>query len=415
MPDSHVVCIVGGACAGSAAANMFAEAGIEVVLLEQNSKPYGKVEDGLPRWHKIQRRKEYDMIDSLLVHPNIHYVPLTRLGEHYQFEELLDWGFTALIFANGAWKDRPVEVEGIDDYIDKGLVYQNPFIYWFNHMNEKAYDGPSYEVVDDMGIFGGGLSSIDCAKAVQCLLYERALNERGVECTLYDLEHKGITHFCEQHDIDPESLGIKGCTLYYRRRKYDMPLASQKDRSEEARAKAEATRAKILDLAMEKYRFTYAERHLAKDKIIENDRLVGVVFNRTRVDGRKAIPLPGTEVEKRHPAWISSIGSVPEPLDGVEMTGAFYKFEDWDLGVYGPRENVYGVGNAVTGQGNIVVSRKHAQAVAEHLIGQWGDSDKLPEARVGEILEKVKARQAEVGYDGDYTAWIEKVIPEDLE
>jgi hypothetical protein len=194
-----------------------------------------------------------------------------------------------------------------------------------------------------------------------------------------------------------------------------MPLASQKDRSEEARAKAEATRAKVLDLAMEKYRFHYAERHLAKEKIIENDRLVGVVFSRTRVDGRKAIPLPGTEVEKRHPAWISSIGSVPEPLDGVEMTGAFYKFEDWDLGVYGPRENVYGVGNAVTGQGNIVVSRKHAQAVAEHLIEQWGDSDKLPEARVEEIIEKVKARQAEVGYDGDYTAWIEEVIPEDLE
>lgn len=415
MPDAHVVTIVGGACAGSTAANILAEAGVKVVVFEQNPKPYGKIEDGLPRWHKIQRRKEYEKIDARMDHENIYYVPNTKLGRDFQFNDLLDWGFTAVLLANGAWKDRPVEVDGIDEYVGKGLIYQNPFIYWFNHMNENEYDGPRYEVPDDTAILGGGLSSIDVAKAVQLLLYEKALKEEGVDCDLYALEHKGITAFCEKNGIDPDSLGIKGCSLYYRRRKVDMPLANQKDRSEEAKAKAEATRAKILYMAMEKYRFTYHERHLAKEMIIENEHLAGLVMRRTRVDGRKAIPLEGTELEVRHPLFISSIGSVPEPFDGIEMTGAFYKFDDWDLGIYGPKENVFGLGNAVTGQGNIVISMKHAKTVAEHLLGEWGERAKLPESKVDEIITRVKDRQDEVGFDGNYTAWIQKVIPADLE
>jgi hypothetical protein len=270
-------------------------------------------------------------------------------------------------------------------------------------------------VPDSTAILGGGLSSIDCAKACQLILYEKALKDMGVECDMYSLEHKGITKFCEDKGINPETLGVKGIDLYYRRRKYDMPLAEQKDRSEEAKAKAEATRAKILQLAMEKFRFSYHQQNLSKEMIIENDQLVGMVMRETRVEGRKAIPLEGTEFEVRHPFFISSIGSVPEPMDGVEMTGAFYKFEDWDLGIYGPRKNVYGVGNAVTGQGNIVISVKHARDVCNYLIEQWKDRDKLPEKKVDEILERAKLRQEEVGYDGDYKAWIERVIPPDLE
>jgi len=416
MPEAHVVAVIGGACAGSTAANILAEAGFQVVVFEQNPKPYGKVEDGLPRWHNIQRRKEYEKIDARMVHTNISFVPNTKLGTDISFDEMYnDWGFSAILLGNGAWNDRPVDVEGIDEYIGKGLIYQNPFIYWYNHKNEKNYDGPRYEVPQNTAIFGGGLSSIDVMKAVQIETYERALKAAGVECTMYDLEHKGITHFCEERGIDPDSLGVKDCTIYYRRRKFDMPMAQQKDKSEEAKAKVEATRAKILDMAQAKFRFIFKERHLAKEMIIENDRLVGLIMKRTRVDGRKAFPLEGTELEVRHPLFISSIGSIPEPIEGLEMTGAFYKFDDWDLGIYGPKENVFGVGNAVTGQGNIAISVRHARTVAEHIMGEFEQKAPFPESKVHELLDRVKARQAEVGYEGDYKAWIAKVIPPDLE
>lgn len=416
MPEAHVVAVIGGACAGSTAANILAEAGFQVVVFEQNPKPYGKVEDGLPRWHNIQRSKEYEKIDARLVHSNISFVPNTKLGTDISFDEMYnDWGFSAILLGNGAWNDRPVEVEGINEYIGKGLIYQNPFIYWYNHKNEKNYDGPRYEVPQNTAIFGGGLSSIDVMKAVQMETYERALKENGVECTMYDLEHKGITHFCEERGIDPDSLGVKDCTIYYRRRKFDMPMAQQKDKSEEAKAKVEATRAKILDMAQAKFRFIFKERHLAKEMIIENDRLVGLIMKRTRVEGRKAFPLEGTELEVRHPLFISSIGSIPEPIEGLEMTGAFYKFDDWDLGIYGPKENVFGVGNAVTGQGNIAISVRHARTVAEHIMGEFEQKAPLSESKVHELLDRVKTRQAEVGYEGDYKAWIAKVIPPDLE
>jgi ferredoxin--NADP+ reductase len=320
-----------------------------------------------------------------------------------------------VLLANGAWGDRPVGVDGIDDYIDKGLIYQNPFIYWFNHKNEKDFDGPRYEVPENTAVLGGGLASVDVVKAVQMETYERALKEKGVECDMYELEHHGITAFCESKDVDPASLGVVDCTLYYRRRMVDMPLASPKDRSPEAEEKAQQVRSKILNKAMEKFRFTFEERHLTKEFIVEDDHMVGLVMQRTRVEGRKAIPLEGTELEVRHPLFISSIGSIPEPIAGIDMNGAYYDFSDWDLGVYGPRENVYGVGNTVTGQGNIRLSVEHGKAVANHLIGAFEDKEQIGEAGVEEIMTRVKARQEAVGYDGDYEAWIAKMTPADME
>jgi choline dehydrogenase-like flavoprotein len=61
----HFVAIVGGAIAGSVAAEILADNGIQVVVIEQNKKPYGKIEDGLPRWHLEQRKQEYSRIDAL--------------------------------------------------------------------------------------------------------------------------------------------------------------------------------------------------------------------------------------------------------------------------------------------------------------------------------------------------------------
>ena len=59
------------------------------------------------------------------------------------FRELVEaWGFTGVVLANGAWRDRPVPVEGADDWVGKGLVYQNPFIVWFNHAEEGRLRRP---------------------------------------------------------------------------------------------------------------------------------------------------------------------------------------------------------------------------------------------------------------------------------
>src|SRR5579883_3198695 len=66
-----VVAVIGGATAGSEVAHILAQRGAVVAVIEQNPRPYGKIEDGLPRWHVKQRRDEYEEINSRLDHPEI--------------------------------------------------------------------------------------------------------------------------------------------------------------------------------------------------------------------------------------------------------------------------------------------------------------------------------------------------------
>ena len=54
-----VVLIIGGAVSGSTAVKKLTDEGIRCVVVDQNRMPYGKIEDGLPRWHEKQRINEY--------------------------------------------------------------------------------------------------------------------------------------------------------------------------------------------------------------------------------------------------------------------------------------------------------------------------------------------------------------------
>src|ERR1043166_4671855 len=94
----HFVAIVGGAVAGSVAAEILADHGIRVAVIEQNKRPYGKIEDGLPRWHAEQRKQEYARIDERLKKPGVYYVPATKLGRDIEFRDLCEnWNFSAVI------------------------------------------------------------------------------------------------------------------------------------------------------------------------------------------------------------------------------------------------------------------------------------------------------------------------------
>ena len=166
-PPSHCVAVIGGAVAGAEVAGALAQRGVEVVVFEQNARPYGKIEDGLPRWHVALREKEYKTIGSRLTQPGVHFVPLTEVGRDVGFPELCEeWGFSGVVLANGAWRDRPLPVDGADDYVGKGLIYQNPFIIWFNHNEDASYDGPVFQPCDGALVVGGGLASIDVAKVL---------------------------------------------------------------------------------------------------------------------------------------------------------------------------------------------------------------------------------------------------------
>jgi NADPH-dependent glutamate synthase beta subunit-like oxidoreductase len=444
----YYVAVIGAATSGSVAAELLADKGIHVAVIEQNNRPYGKIEDGLPRWHSQQRKQEYGLIDARLKKPGVRFVPGTKVGRQIEFHDFCDgWGFSAVILANGAWRDRDLGIPGADKFIGKGLLYQNPLIYWYNHKNEKTYDGPRYDTPDGTVVVGGGLASIDVVKILQLENYERALATRGVHVEMHELEKKGIPAICKANGIDPASLGVQGCLLIYRRREQDMPLAQPPDNATpEQIAKTEQVRLKLLRLAREKFLFRVQDCTVVTGLLEENGQMVGLKVARTKVEGRKAEPIPGSEYELRAPLVISSIGSVPEILPGVAMKGEYYTFSGEDIPRYTGCERVFGVGNVVTGQGNIRVSLVHSQRVTAHLIENYlnvgaSDGDLAPlyeaaeeraaaqtESMIEKIMElpslsseevaaidaRIGERQKSLGY-ADYNSWIAKITPPDLE
>src|SRR6202048_71846 len=442
----HFVAVVGGAIAGSIAAEILADNGIHVVVIEQNKKPYGKIEDGLPRWHLEQRKQEYSRIDARLRKPGVFFLPSTRLGRDLDFQDLCNnWGFSAVILANGAWRDRELGVAGAEQFVDKGLVYQNPFIYWYNHKNEKSYTGPRYEAPDETLVVGGGLASIDVVKILQLETYERALAARGIQTNMHELEKKGISAICKKHGIQPEDCGVKGCLLIYRRREQDMPLAQPPENATpEQIAKTEQVRQKMLRIARDKYLFRFQDRRLTTGIIVQNGRLAGLKVVETKIEGRKAEPIPGSEHELRAPLVVSSIGSVPEKLSGINMDGEYYTFAGKDVPRYTAMDRVFGVGNVVTGQGNIRVSLVHSQKVTKRVVDCMKDNDgnagagggsaeqqvagamdaigkqievipQLSDEQMAEVERQVHALQQKAGFTADYDSWIAKVTPPDLE
>lgn len=440
---AHLVCIFGGAVAGSEAAHQFASRGIVSVVFDMGVLPWGKIELGLPKWHARQRDQEEAGIDEKLDHPYVRYVPSTKLGRDIHLADTLEWGVSAVLLATGAWRDRPLAVPRIDEFVGKGFYYQNPFVAWFNQYHSPHYDGPELEVHDEAAVIGGGLASLDVVKILMLESTERALRRLGHSVDIFTLEKKGIPKTLAALGVKWEDLGIRGCTLYYRRRAQDMPLVPlDDDPSPERLLQAERVRVKLLQNQMDKYLFHFQPCCLPVGGIFEGDRLSGLAFRRTEVIDGRVSQIEGSEFEVRTPLVISSIGSVPEPISGIEMSRELFGVKDMGTGQLHGFENVFALGNAVTGKGNIRASRIHGRDVAnwimEHFL-DWGEPDHrqlrssiessdtqllarleaekglLPSQAIRQILERVERLQLEVGYHGDYRRWVDEHRPVRLE
>jgi hypothetical protein len=449
IPNRYVVAVVGAATAGSEIARILAERGVRVVVIEQNPRPYGKIEDGLPRWHVKQRKDEYEEINKRLDHPGIDYLPLTRMGRDLSFDELRTaWGLSAIVLTHGAWRDRPFPVQGADEYVDRGLIYQNPLIYWFNHYPEKSYSGPHYVPSPGAIVVGGGLASIDVVKVLQIETTLRALRARGIAEDVVRMEREGIEPVLKAYQLDWQQLSVAPCKLFYRRRVLDMPLSdiSPDDPPKRAEAMRQA-RSKILDKARRKYLFDFEERRVPTGLIVNSGRLVGLQMNRTEVNDGRVQTVAGSEDPVGGPLSVSSIGSIPEPIPGIPQRGEVYEYANETIGLLMEgRTAVYAAGNVLTGKGNIKDSLESGTAVGTHVVEAYlgvaddgstvsladnarqvarlegeqiaaniATSALLQPSQVTEIIRRVRERQIAVGYGGDYRQWIAKVTPSDLQ
>jgi ferredoxin/flavodoxin---NADP+ reductase len=443
--NPHIVAIFGGAVSGAEASHQLSQRGIRSVVFDQNALPYGKIEDGLPKWHAKLRDKEEANIDEKLSDPHVTFVPLAKLGRNIDFKDVAtNWGFSAVFLATGAWRDRPLGIEGIDEYVGKGLYYQNPFMHWYNHFHEPGYAGKQLQLADGALVIGGGLASIDICKALMMETVTAALAQRGIHTNTFDLE-RGIGKVLEAHGLSLADLGLRGCTLVYRRRVKDMPLFPGETDTPEKLAKAEAVREKVLMNAQAKFLFNVLPCHVPVDKIVQDGRLAGLVLRETVVEDGKVSELPGSDKAFSSPLVISSIGSVSEQLPGVPMKGSMLEVEGGECCRLKGFDNVFAVGNAVTGRGNIKESVEHGKNVSESIAegyltnpaGSVSEQFRQREdavsmnvsalsERIGHIppptdeqlaliLQRVKALQTAAGYGGEYRAWADAKRPVRLE
>ena len=439
----HFIAIFGGAVAGAEAAYQLSKRGFRIVIFDQAMLPYGKIEDGLPKWHAKLRDKEESNINQKINQPNIRFVPGVRLGRDVDFKDILQWGFSAIILATGAWKDRPLPIEGVDKFIDKGLYYQNPFVHWFNHKHEPGYSGQQFQIKDDAIVIGGGLASLDVVKIIMIETVQKALQNKGIDVDLFTLEH-GINKVLDKHGLSLKDLGLKGCKLFYRRRAIDMPLSPIVTDTQEKLEKAQAVRQKILDNFQRKYLFQFQQCCIPTESISSNGKLVGIKFQRTKIEGTKVVSAD-EYLEVKSPLVIASIGSIPEMIKGIPSDGNIFNITDPDSCQLDGFDNVFAIGNAVTGKGNINESVKHGREISAEIMDSfldWQQDDyenwhrqtavkvyrdiakivEVIEKRkfmsddvIQSILDKTKNLQEQAGYDGNYERWVEQNTPPRLE
>ena len=446
---SHYVAVIGGSVSGSEAAAMLADKGVRVVVIDQNALPYGKLEDGLPKWHHSLRDKQEKDIDKKLDHARVRFIPNLKIGKDFNFKDLVDLGFTAVILANGAWKDRPLPVSGIEKFRDKGLIYQNDLLKWYNHYHEPDYKGKQYDIKDGAVVIGGGLASLDVMKIVMMELVERALKEKlgkDIVVDQFEMEKKGIDKYLEQFGLKFEDLGIKSATLVYRRQAKHMPLKQPQGGTQEAKEKAQIVSQRILDNYKKKFHFHFIPEATPVGYIEEDSKLKGLILQKLHtLDNGKLEPVEGETFPIYTEQVISSIGSIPEPIEGIPYDGDRIKTEGDDtISRVSGYNNVFAIGNAVTGKGNIKTAKEHGSMVTQKLLDNYLQKNtqafdmeleayneeirKKTDAKIAEIFKQLfdkdvpddvtvdhiwevsKAYQDRVGYK-DYASWIESHKP----
>ena len=239
------------------------------------------------------------------------------------------------------------------------------------------------------------------------LVSERLKSLFNIEEDIFTIEKSGVNAILEKHGIEFEQLNIGGVTLVYRRTALDMPFKSPKDDSTESIEKARKVSEKLLKVNLEKYKFNFKPLCMPLDFIEENGVLKGLVLQKVEIKDGKILPLENETEVLRSDLVISSIGSLPEPIEGLNYEWSSLKMkDDDDYHVFG-FDNVFAVGNAVTGRGNIQESKQHGRRITREIIDKHLTEDALEEwltnlnasvrentsKQINSIIEEISGRE----------------------
>lgn len=216
-----------------------------------------------------------------------------------------------------------------------------------------------------------------------------------------------------------------------------MPLTDLPgDAAPEKTEKFYQTREKIFRNFQDKFLFNFQPCRIPTGLIVEDGRLLGLKFKKTEIMNGTVQLKEDPEQKVRGPLVISSIGSIPEPIPGIPQNGELYKISNTSTGQLSGFDNVFALGNVISGKGNIKTSSDHGKQVAEYISDSllaWTAEDYekiihyaeqrskeqseeivqviegrrlLPAERIISITNLLKKHQKQAGYRRDYGSWI---------
>jgi hypothetical protein len=156
-----------------------------------------------------------------------------------------------------------------------------------------------------------------------------------------------------------------------------MPLKSPKDNTKESIEAAQEVSEKLLNKYKEKYAFEFIPLAIPVGFKEENGKLAAVVFQNLRLESGRMIPVENSFFELETSLLIASIGSVPEQIVGLNYEWSTLKMKEPKGYCVAGFNNVFAVGNAVTGRGNIQESKQHGKQITEKIIDEHLTNDAL--------------------------------------
>ncbi len=192
--------------------------------------------------------------------------------------------------------------------------------------------------------------------------------EKGIDIDLFTLEKEGVQKTLDKLNLSLEDIKVKKTRLTYRRTARDMPLKSPKDTTNESIEAAKVVSEKLLNKYLEKYLFEFVPLTIPINFTEKEKKLTGIIFQKVSLNKGKIEPIEHSFFEIKTSMVVSSIGSIPERIDGLHYEYSSLKMRDEaDYHMFG-YDHVFAVGNAVTGRGNMLDSKNHGKQITRLII-----------------------------------------------
>lgn len=169
------VAVIGAGSAGLSAGYFLAREGFEVTIFDKNDRPGGMVEYGIPGFRIPDLALENDL--ALIKSAGVKFE--LNCDPKLDIDQLKKDGYTYVILAIGAWKSRPLELEGEGDKVKGAIKFLLDF----------KIDPASVPLGKNVAVIGGGNSAMDSARAALrvpgvesvSILYRRTIKEMPAE------------------------------------------------------------------------------------------------------------------------------------------------------------------------------------------------------------------------------------------